>query len=131
MKIVEEGAAGGFIGFPIPTTRVLHSSQTPGAISNLLSVRKSPMVAETTPREELQYHIHWQVSMLDESDLDWWADLPAYLTPVLENARELRVWPFRFPEGSEYEYRVVPEPVVVNLVTGAVRRLQRVAVIDM
>ena len=58
-------------------------------------------------------------------------NLPAYLTPVLENARELRLWPFRFPEGSEYEYRVVPEPVVVNLVTGAVMRLQRVALIGM
>ena len=131
MIIVEEGAAGGFIGFPIPTTRVLHSSQTLGAISNLLSVRKSPMVAETTPHEELQYHIRWQGSMLEWNRSGWWVNLPAYLTPVLENARELRLWPFRFPEGSEYEYRVVPEPVVVNLVTGAVRRLQRVALIDM
>ena len=53
------------------------------------------------------------------------------LAPVLENALGLRLWPLRFPEGSECEYRVFPEPVVVNLVAGAVTRLQRVALIDM
>ena len=64
--------------------------------------------------------------MLNWNDFDWWADLPAYVTPVLEDSRELRVWPFQW---GDFEHRVVPEPLVVNLVTGAVRRLQRVAVI--
>ena len=84
------------------------------------------MVAETTPREDLQYRIRWQTSMLNCNDFDCWADLPAWVTPVLEDARELRLWPFQW---GDFEYRVVPEPLVVNLLTGAVRRLQRVAVI--
>ena len=130
MIIVEESDAGGFIGFPTPTTRALHSSQTSEAISSPLSVRKSAMTASgMTMREVLQHHIVWQVSMTEGSGLDWWATLPAYLTPELENAREQGLWPFRYPEWSEFEYRVVPEPVLVNLVTGVVRRLQRVVVL--
>ena len=123
MVIVEEGAAGGLIGCPI---RALRPSQTPGAIPNLLSARKSPMVAETTPREDLHYRIRWQTSLLNWNDFECWADLPAWVTPVLEDALELRSWPFQW---GDFEYRVLPEPSVVNLVTGAVRRLQRVAVL--
>ena len=84
------------------------------------------MVAETTPREDLHYRIRWQTSLLNWNDFDCWADLPAWVTPVLEDALELRSWPFQW---GDFEYRVLPEPSVVNLVTGAVRRLQRVAVL--
>ena len=38
------------------------------------------------------------------------------------------VWPFRYPEFSEFVYRVVPEPALVNTVTGEVQRMQRVVV---
>ena len=36
------------------------------------------------------------------------------------------MWPFRFPEWSIYEYRVFPVPMQINVVSGAVRRMQRV-----
>ena len=89
------------------------------------------MVAETTPREELQYHIRWQGSMLEWNRSDWWVELPACLTLVLELALKHRLWPLRFPIDSEYEYTIVPAPVMVNLVTGEVMRLQRIAIVDM
>jgi hypothetical protein len=82
-----------------------------------------------TVRELLQHHMVWQVSMPEGSGLDWWATLPEFLTPVLENARRESLWPLRYPEWSEFEYRVVPEPALVNIVTGTVQRMQRVAVV--
>ena len=50
---------------------------------------------------------------------------------MLELALRHRVWPLRFPMDSEYEYTIVPAPVMVNLVTGEVMRLQRIAIVDM
>ena len=129
MIIIEESDAGRFIGFHTPTTRALHSSQISEAISSPFSVRKSAMTAPVMAvRELLQHHIVWQVSMPEGSGLDWWTTLPEFLTPVLENARRESLWPLRYPEWSEFEYRVVPEPALVNIVTGTVQRMQRVVV---
>ena len=82
-----------------------------------------------TAAEELQRRIVWQVSMTEGSDLDWWANLEAFMTPQLEDAREKNLWPLRYPEWGQFEYRVDPEPVMVHLETGVVRRLQRVVVL--
>ena len=89
------------------------------------------METDTTPREELQYHIRWQGSMLEWNSPEWWLDLPDCLTLMLEIALKHRLWPLRFPADSEWEYRIVPEPAMVILVTGEVMRLQRVAIVDM
>ena len=81
--------------------------------------------------EQLTYHIRWQVAMLEWNGPEWWLDLPDLLTLMLEIALKHRLWPLRFPMDSEYEYTIVPAPVMVNLVTGEVMRLQRIAIVDM
>ena len=87
-------------------------------------------VSDMMLREEIQRHIRWQVSLLDwNSGADLWANLPAEMTPLLEDAWELRLWPFRWPEWSIYEYRVFPVPMQIDLVTGRVRRMQRVVLL--
>ena len=104
-------------------------SQICEAISRPFSARKSAMTAPVmSVRDVLQHHIIWQVSMPEGNDLDWWTTLPEFLTPVLENSRRENLWPFRYPEFNEFVYRVVPEPALVNTVTGTVQRMQRVVV---
>ena len=66
--------------------------------------------------------------MPEGNDSDWWTTLPDFLTPVLENARRENLWPFRYLEFSEFVFRVVPEPALVNTLTGEVQRMQRVVV---
>ena len=89
------------------------------------------MEADWTPPEQLTYHIRWQGSMREWSSLEWWLDLPELISAELELALKHRLWPLRFPADSEWEYRIVPEPAMVNLVTGEVMRLQRIAIMDM
>ena len=129
MTIIQESNAGRFIGFHTPTTNALRSSQICEAISSPFSARKSAMTAPVmSVRDALQHHIIWQVSMPEGNDLDWWTTLPDFLTPVLEHARRENLWPFRYPEFSEFVYRVAPEPALVNTLTGEVQRMQRVVV---
>ena len=89
------------------------------------------METDTTPREELQYQIRWQGSMLEWSSREWWLDLPELISAELELALKHRLWPQRFGADSKWEYRIVPAPAMVNLVTGEVMRLQRIAIVDM
>ena len=79
---------------------------------------------------ELQRRIRWQVLVDWSIGAGLWANLPAEMTPTLEDAaRELWSRPIRFPGYSLYEYRVFPAPTQTNLVTGVVRRMQRVALL--
>ena len=89
------------------------------------------MEADGAQPEQLTYHIRWQVTLPEWSGQEWWLDLPDVLTQMLEIALKHRLWPLRFPIDSEYEYTIVPEPAMVNLVTGEVGRLQRIAIVDM
>ena len=89
------------------------------------------MEADWTQPEQLTYHIRWQVAMPEWNGPEWWLDLPDLLTLMLEIALKHRLWPLRFPIDSEYEYTIVPAPAMVNLVTGEVGRLQRIAIVDM
>ena len=89
------------------------------------------METDWTQPEELTYHIRWQVAMPEWNGPEWWLALPDLLTQMLEIALKPRLWPRRFPLDSEYEYTIVPAPVMVNLVPGEVMRLQRIAIIDM
>ena len=85
----------------------------------------------TMSREEIQRHIRWQVSLLDWNvGADLWHSLPAEMTPLLERAWELRLWPVRWSEWSSIEYRVFPVPMQIDLVTGRVRRTQRVVLLS-
>ena len=80
------------------------------------------------PREELECHVRWQV--LAHEDLDVRATLPADMTPALEfAARELVALPIRFPIYTMFECRVFPVQTQTSIVTGRVRRMQRVVVL--
>ena len=82
--------------------------------------------------EELQRHIRWQGSLLDwNSGAELWGNLPAELTPTLDYAvRALWLWPIRPPPECLYECRVFPVPMQIDLVTGNVRRMQRVVLLS-
>ena len=88
------------------------------------------MEADWAPPEQLTYHIRWQVA-IGWGILERWLDLPELISAELELALKHRLWPLRFPVDSEWEYRIVPAPAMVNLVTGEVMRLQRIAIVDM
>ena len=89
------------------------------------------MEADWAPPEQLTYHIRWQVATLEWNNLEWWLDLPELISAELELALKHRLWPLCFSADSEWEYRIVPEPAMANLVTGEVMRLQRIAIVDM
>ena len=89
------------------------------------------MEADWAQPEQLTYHVRWQVALPEWNGQEWWLDLPDLLTQMLEIALKHRLWPLRFPIDSEYEYTIVPAPAMVNLVTGEVMRLQRIAIVDM
>ena len=79
--------------------------------------------------EEAQRHVSWQV--LISAHLDLWANLPVAMTPTLEwAAGELVAHPFRFPMYPALEYRVFPVQTQTNIMTGRVRRMQRVVVLS-
>ena len=89
------------------------------------------MEADWAPPEQLTVHIRWQVATVERSNLEWWLDLPELISAELELALKYRLWPQRFGADSEWEYRIVPAPAMVNLVTGEEMRLQRIAIVDM
>ena len=88
------------------------------------------MEADWAPPEQLTNHIRWQVA-IGWGNLERWLDLPELISAELELALKHRLWPQRFGADSKWEYRIVPAPAMVNLVTGEVMRLQRIAIVDM
>ena len=80
--------------------------------------------------EEYHRRIRWQV--LVEARLGVWANLPAGMIPLVEWAlRELETRPIRFEPIPMFEYRVWSVQTETNLVTGTVRRMQRVLLLTM
>ena len=75
--------------------------------------------------EEYHRRIRWQV--LVEARLGVWANLPAGMIPLFERAlMEFETRPIRFEQLPMFEYRVWPVQTETNLVTGTVKRMQRV-----
>ena len=85
----------------------------------------------TMSREEIQRHIRWQVSLADWNvGADLWHNLPAETAAMLEYCWERMLWPVRWSEWGSVEYRVFPVPMQIDLVTGNVRRMQRVVLLS-
>ena len=104
-------------------------SQICEAISRPFSARKSAMAAPVmSVRDTCKCHVIWQVSMTEGNDSDLWTTLPDDVMTELENARKANSWPFRYLMYTEYLFRLVPEPAMVNTLTGEVRRMQRAVV---
>ena len=88
------------------------------------------MASDLVSDEELQRRLRWQALVDWNLGAELWANLPAEMTPTLEDAaRELWSRPIHFPRYSLYEHRVFPAPTQTNLVRGAVRRMQRVVLL--
>ena len=99
-------------------------SNSAASIAQPVNVMVFPCLMEVT-EEEYHRRIRWQV--LVEARLGVWANLPAGMIPLLEWAlRELETRPIRFEQLPMFEYRVWPVQTETNLVTGTVRRMQRV-----
>ena len=82
-------------------------------------------------REEVQRHIRWQVSLADWNlGVDLWHTLPAETSAMLEYCWERKLWPVRWSEWHTVEYRVYPVPMQIDLVSGNVRRMQRVVLLS-
>ena len=104
-------------------------SQICEAMSRPFSARKSTMTAPVmSVRDALKCHVIWQVSMIEGNDSYVWTTLPDDVMTELENARNTNSWPSRYLMYTQYVLRLVPEPAMVNTLTGEVRRMQRAVV---
>ena len=73
-------------------------------------------------------HVRWQV-LIDDT-LDLWANLPAFMTPTLDNFYlELEERPIVFEQYWMFEYSVHPVLTQTNHITGTVRPMQRVVLL--